>query len=75
MLAVYSIVKSTHLYSLEGNFLIWQVSTPCRPPADHHQAGLLGPLSTVKQSLKKRSGGSLQPSYNGELVFGSVPYS
>ena len=27
----HSIVKSTHLYSLAGNFLIWQVSTPCRP--------------------------------------------
>ena len=25
---VYSTVKSTHLYSLAGNFLIWQVSTP-----------------------------------------------
>ena len=24
-------VKSTHLYSLADNFLIWQVSTPCRP--------------------------------------------
>jgi hypothetical protein len=35
MLPVYSIVKSTHLYSLAGNFLIWQVSTP---------TGLLGAL-------------------------------
>jgi hypothetical protein len=31
MLVVYSIVKSTHLYSLAGNFIIWQVFTPCRP--------------------------------------------
>ena len=33
MLPVYSVVKSTHLYPLAGNFLIWQVSTPCRPQA------------------------------------------
>jgi hypothetical protein len=31
MRPVYSTVKSTHLYSLAGNFLIWQMSTPCQP--------------------------------------------
>jgi len=45
MLAVYSIVKSTHLYFLAGNFLIWQASTPCRPPA-----GLLGALVACELS-------------------------
>jgi hypothetical protein len=31
MLPAYSTVKSTHLYSLAGNFLILQASNPCRP--------------------------------------------
>ena len=51
MLPMYSTVKSTHLYSLACNFLIWQVSTPCRPPAS-----LLGALSMntrVKNAIDK----------------------
>ena len=39
MLPMCCTFKSTHLYSVAGNLLIWQVSTPCRPPAS-----LLGAL-------------------------------
>jgi hypothetical protein len=40
MLPVYSIVKSTYLYSLAGDFLIRQVSTPL----------LAGPFGALAQS-------------------------
>ena len=47
MLPAYSTVKSTYLYSLAGNFLIWQVSTPL-------PAGLLGALASNKQPKTKQ---------------------
>ena len=42
MLPMYSTVKSTHLYSLAGNFLIWRVPTPYWSPTGRVEAGLLG---------------------------------
>jgi hypothetical protein len=55
MLLVYSIVKSTHLYSLAGNFLIWQVPTPCRPKVEAGPAGLLGALEE-RRCLSRTAG-------------------
>lgn len=41
MLPMYPTVKSTHLHSLTGNFIIWQVSTPL--PAPGRPLGSTGP--------------------------------
>jgi hypothetical protein len=35
MLPVYPVVKSTHLYSLADNFVIWQVSHPLPASREH----------------------------------------
>jgi hypothetical protein len=60
MLPVYAIVKSIHLHSLAGNFLVWQMSTSCRLLAARHQAGqraevgpagILGALFAVIQCI------------------------
>jgi hypothetical protein len=39
-----SLAQEDEVYSLAGNFLIWQASTPCWSPTGHVQAGLLGAL-------------------------------
>jgi hypothetical protein len=55
MRSVYSIVKSTRLYSLAGYFLIWQVSILCRPEVESGPASLLRALHRMLGEQGRRA--------------------
>src|ERR1700744_1417829 len=72
MLPIYWTFKSTHLYSLAGNFLVWQAFTP--PLGGHHQpASILGALfRACRETLPGRS---REPHVLSHLAFSkTVPY-